>query len=125
MSRIVNSHRTIEYWLASATVAWGLWLLGAWDTFASTPAFRVVTNIAPEWVWGTMIVIAGASLFVGLCYANVPVRKWSLLLLCLLWLAVWAGLLMGNWRGTSTIVYLHLAVLSALLYLRLKEHGKH
>lgn len=124
MAIIRNPSRTIEYWLASVTICWGAWLLGAWDTFGTTPAFRVIIHIAPEWAWGAALVLFGALFQVGTWRANLVLRRRSLMLLCLLWLAIWIGLVLGNWRGTSTIIYIHLSILSGMLYLRTKKNGE-
>lgn len=112
--------RGLELILASWAISWGLWLLAPWWTvFASTPTFAVMHGIAGEEVWGAAPTLLGIVLLVGLARHSYAMRRGALMGLALMWLAFWAALVLGNWQSTATPVYIHLATLCAMCYLRL------
>ncbi len=114
--------RHTEYLLASIALWWGVWLISPfWESFPTTPAFRVMAAIAPEWAWGVVMLSIGGLLIVGLRRVDYPLRRVALLIMALLWMAIWVALLMGNWRGPGTILYIHLSVLCVIAYLRLSH----
>lgn len=111
--------RYVEYLLASLAISWGGWLLMPWAAFPSTITYRVMHAIAPEEVWGGGLALSGGLLLCGLIRQSYRVRRRALIVMFLMWLAVWLALMIGNWRSTATAVYIHAAVFCALAYLRL------
>lgn len=112
--------RGVELVLASWAIWWGLWLLSPWwVAFSSSPTFAVMHSIGPEEFWGALPVVLGGVLLLGLFRYSYAARRWALMGLALTWLAFWAALAIGNWKSTATPVYIHLAILCAMCYLRL------
>lgn len=112
--------RGVELILASWALWWGLWLLAPWwVAFSSSPTFSVMLGIAREEIWGAVPALCGLALLLGSLRQHREIRRWSLLALSLTWLMLWASLALANWQSTATPVYLHLAILCAMCYLRL------
>lgn len=46
---------------------WGLILLAPWDTFEVSPSYRIMSFLAPEWVWGCLYLGLGALQSLAMC----------------------------------------------------------
>ena len=122
IERLFQDARYIEYCIASFTICWGGWLLAPWSTFTSSPVWQPASHIAPEWAWGAVIATGGVALGWGISVESYAIRRRALLLLMLLWLAVWAALTLGTWQGTHVVVYIHVVLVCGFAYLRLSKN---
>ena len=103
-------------------VGLGLWWLAPWPTFASA-VYSVLLTIAPEWAWGLLMALVGgvqaASIIIddGMRKRFRQRASYASFTL-LLFLSV--ALIVGNWRGTSTIVFPMATLLAALPAIRIR-----
>jgi hypothetical protein len=73
----------------SAVLAWmwGLILLHPYETFRYLPNYRLMSEIAPEWVWGAGYLLVGALQSMAMC-GNVHYFRYpAAVLSMLMWLA--------------------------------------
>jgi hypothetical protein len=97
-------------------LGWGFILLLPFQTFESSGAFKVMESIMPENCWGYVTLILGLILLTGNLLNNYTLRKYSLLLSCLVWVVVFSSLFLANKSSTGTIAYLGYALLSKWLF---------
>src|SRR4051794_8161211 len=65
----------IEVLLGTMATLWGFWLVLPFDTFASSPAFGVMAQLAPEMLWGGVILTIGLmQLFMVVVRRIIPER---------------------------------------------------
>lgn len=115
--------RIVELILGCAALTWGVWLLLPFAIFPTSPTFRVMGEIAPEWVWGLLMAGAGLQSIIGVMRQSYTMRRWSLAVMAALWLASWTAFVLGNWRSTTSVHYLWWFVLCAYSYLRAYKNG--
>ena len=102
------------------TLGWGVWLVNpSWDSFSSTPTFRSMQAIAPEWVWGTPMLVLSLVHLVGLLADHSRIRKACTFANTLLWVFLSAMVWQGNLASTASVVYPVLALASLWAWLRL------
>ena len=52
----------LEWLMGTLKAVWGLWLILPTRTFAASPAaYRLALSVMPEWAWGLLMVVIGAS----------------------------------------------------------------
>ena len=119
----MQHRRVTETILASSALSWGIWLLLPFNTYGSSVTFSVLADIAPEWVVGSAMFLAGLLLFVGGVRQSYCLRRWSLVAIALMWAILWMAFLLGNWRSTATVTYIWWFVLSVYSYLRVGRNG--
>lgn len=107
----------IELYSASVALVWGVWLLGPWATFGSSPAYRAMADIAPEWTWGAVFAAA------GLWQVSRRDRGPAALLIAVLWSFVSAMFIAANWRGVPTVTYPALVLINVWIVLRMARWG--
>lgn len=85
---------------------WGLWLLlPLWDTFATTASFAFMASVAPEWLWGAVIMIGGGFQVTVVILGN-PIWRWRAALGAVATWGLVAGMLAtANVGGTGTVTY--------------------
>jgi hypothetical protein len=111
-----------EFCLSITAIVWGLWLLNPyWAAFSSTPTFAIMQQIAPEDVWGILVLLLGCFLLYGIARLARPAMRWSTLGLCLFWLIVTVSIGFSNFKGTGWVAYAGYTWLNALAYLRLSS----
>jgi hypothetical protein len=93
----------LEFFPALFEVLWGLWILNPFEnTFKITTAYRVMASIAPEWVWGTVILLIGIFQLVVIFTPNLRLRLASSVA-CLFVFIVLALLILAGNVGSVTI----------------------
>lgn len=112
---------------------WGLWLANPWTSvFAGTRAYALMSDVAPEWVWGSVYVLVGAAQYGTLLTGHIRLRQSG----CMAALAAWAVITYivgrGNPTSTGIVIYGLLALSNVLLLMRLemrkwfvRERGQH
>lgn len=103
----------LEFWTSLTAVAWGLWLANPEVVlFGTVPPFQYMAWVAPEWVWGTVLALAGLFSLLGLFKQSSVMRHRAALIQSALWVCVFLALALENWRWLSSVVYPSLAMAS-------------
>lgn len=98
--------------------AWGLQLLMPWGTFTSAPGYRAMAALAPEAIWGGVLIWIGFTQVGAYLMDHWRVRLASSLGAVMVW--VFLGVLFGvtNPYGTGIIVYPFLSLMTAWVFWR-------
>lgn len=121
MRRVLRDEDTgpLAILLGLYMLIWGVALLMPWTTFTAFSVYGPMSQIAPEWVWGLLIVLVGSVQVLA------PTQKHRT---CMCWVHAIAGTIWTFWAlfflmgsgGVSAAApgFLVLALGSALCYLR-------
>lgn len=101
-------------------VALGVWLLLPWDTFSSSPTFRVI-SIMPEWLWGTSLVGIGVFHLSALRSGDVQQRQVGALIGFLVWFALGSVFVWTNPPAIGWILFMWAALMQMWASLRLSS----
>lgn len=92
---VCSNPRPLEFILALQMLFFGGWLLLPFDTFSQSTVFATMRAIAPEEVWGSVILAVGLIQFFGVWTERIMARRALGALDLLLWtmvdLALWAS----------------------------------
>jgi hypothetical protein len=105
-------------------LGWGVLLLLPFDTFSTSIGYHILGSIMPENCWGYLTILSGLALLLGNLIHNYTLRKYSLLLSCLVWSVVFTSLFIANKASTGTIAYLGYALLSEWLFSEVNKQGR-
>lgn len=109
-----------EFQTGFLALLWGLWLLNPhWFVFDTSPSFRAMEQVAPEWQWGGAITAVALIHVCGIAWHSLRLRSVAAALVCLLWIFIAAPIIYANPRSTATIIYPWLAFTAAWTYWRL------
>lgn len=107
--------------LGAMTFIWGLWLLNPfWDVFDSAPIFRLMTGLAPEWVWGLAGSIAGLSLIICNLRRDLIGIAAGLWLVSWFWGTVSLMMWLGDYKNTGGLTYSFICLWSNYAYVNVK-----
>lgn len=110
-------------------VGWGLWVGNPyWEVFPGSSTFRIMAIVAPEWVWGTAMIVLGVQHLCALYNENLIWRYYSSVVAFLIWAFTAIVLMIGNLASTATVTYVMLVSMCGLvmakLMLLLKDRGE-
>jgi hypothetical protein len=108
-----------EIILAFHSTMLGAYLLLPFDTFGSSPTFSVMAAMAPEWVWGSVILACGLGLLAAMWAGSVQWRLRILFPFAHLWLVVAVAIAFANWKSAGVISYIFFGIIYIATYLRL------
>ena len=111
--------RKVSYLLALTALAWGLVLLNPTDTFSTSPAFSMMAQIAPEYVWGLLFSGFGVLqlIIIGRDHKHFkPISGYVQLLGVFIWSMIALFFYIGNPRGTGFVPYITITFLSLFCY---------
>jgi hypothetical protein len=111
--------RKVSYLLAFTAIVWGAQLLDPFDTFSTSLAFSMMSQIAPEYIWGSLFAGFGfLQLFIIRCDGGhlKPISGYIQLLGVFAWSMVSLFFFIGNPHGTGFIPYLTIMFLSLFCY---------
>lgn len=97
--------RTVEIVFLFLTFGWGAWIVMPWDTFHTSPSYKVLSFIAPEWLWGATALLIGTCRINGLVFDNYPLRIFAAGAGCGIWWTTWVGIAWYEWRSIGVPVY--------------------
>lgn len=110
---------SIETFLCLWTLSWGLHVL-CFQPFTLSAAYRVLTNLAPDGVWGgailSLAVLRSLALALDARRARVTFAK---LCVCL-WAFIWASVLLASWRAIEAPTILLIMLADAWVFIRLR-----
>lgn len=107
----------------SIGTSWGLWLLMPWPTFAAARSFDAMREMAPEWLWGLVILLAGAAQLVGLLLDHWRGRRAGALALAAIWMFIGTMIGIASPTSTGVVVYPWLSLASLWAYWRMRLVG--
>lgn len=114
-----------ELYFSIISMLWGLWLLAPAESFTTSQAFTAMAGIAPEQVWGMVILCVGALRLHALATGNWLARKSIAFLAALFWIFVALMFAMSSIASTGVPVYTLHALASIWVYVRLPGGGPH
>lgn len=104
---------------------WGLWILMPHDTFPTSISYNVMASLAPEWVWGLVVMVVGAAQIA----TTLSTRGWKLrasanFATFVTWVFIATMFIVSNWLSTATVIYpLLAAVAFGSFFRRLQDQG--
>lgn len=112
----------VEIMSGIAAVSWGVWLINpALDTFITSYTFYTMAAVAPEWLWGTCMIVIGVAQVESVISHKLVRRKVSSLMLSIMWMFISAVFLYANVASTAGVIYSVFAFFTAWSYLRLSQ----
>ena len=108
----------LELSLALIAFAWGAFLLLPLDSYAATPAFRVMRRL-PEELLGLGMALLGLAHLFAVLRGSVRARRWLAFVTAGVWTIISITFLLSSPASTAAITYPLLAFFSALIFLRL------
>lgn len=126
MTDILHRHfEFAELWTGMLSLIWGAWMLNPLtDVTATSPTFRLMIVLAPEWAWGLWLTLAGLMQVYGLALNHVPIRRLATLATFYLWSFVATVFVLANPAATSSIVYPMIALAVGWSHLRVGQHRR-
>jgi nitrate reductase gamma subunit len=122
-----GSGKRLEYVCAFAAILWGLWVVNPfWNTFDPTKSsvFRSMSEVAPEWVWGLVILLIGILQFVSRRTMNIKFRSISSFLAMFVWITLSIFYLMGNYASPGISMYVIYTAMNYIVFLYAIHDGK-
>ena len=103
-------------------VSMGAWAMNPYlDTFGASASFKVMAKIAPEFVWGAIVVFLGAGLFFYTCLSHNRFGRRVFALLCsAFWVFFGIGFILANAGAWGGIINLNIGLACAWVYWRAK-----
>lgn len=121
--RVVLTESDVEatgLWLGSLSVLWGLALCNpAVQTFETVRAWQGLAVLAPEWVWGGLLVALGLAKIHGVLRECLAWARWSSAAGFVVWAFIAVQLFLANPSAVGWLTYSMVACGSGWLYLRL------
>lgn len=111
--------RINEVVLGVLAIFWGVVLAMPGDLFAGIERYALFNNYAPDWLWGTVMIMAGLLIIPP---ASFPLRKLAHWALCTLWLGMAVLSILSVFTLASllfTSVLITIAVFHATKFFRL------
>lgn len=114
----INPYATVILGLLTAT--WGLWLLLPHPTFASAPLFSKMSDLAPEWAWGSWAYLCGLLIIFSVIMERYRALSFAMGFAVWHWGAVSGMMWWADWQNTGPITYTFICIYSAYIYLNIR-----
>lgn len=102
-----------------AAALWGFWLLTPLNTYGSSPSWRTLAGIAPEWLTGLVVCALGLAQLVALLADLHATRKHVSFAMSLIWTFVAIQFGIANFNTPGWLIYGCLALSAAWAFLRI------
>jgi uncharacterized membrane protein HdeD (DUF308 family) len=103
--------RELEFLPALYLLMWGMWVLNPWvNSFASSAAFTEMGQLAPEWLWGIVIMAIGLFQTIVVFTENCKLRADAALLSMFTLFSMSMLVFYSNFASTAGITYLVIAI---------------
>lgn len=99
-------------------ILFGMWLILPADTFNSAASYLVMSQIAPEWVWGAVTAMIGAGVAFGALRENPVILRISSLFGMFVWAVIGMSFMVSNNVSTAAVTYPTLAAIYLFIFLR-------
>ena len=119
-NNFILQRKYLEFFPALFEILWGLWILNPLEsTFKISSAYTLMASIAPEWVWGLVLLAIGIFQMIVIFTPNLRLRLVSSVI-CLFIFVVMAFLILAGNVGSVTIpTYLVFALCEWFAYTEL------
>ncbi len=112
-----TTHGPSEFIAASFAFWWGLWIASpGWSSFDSTPTYRGMGLVAPDVVWGGVLMVAAVLLAWASLSGLAGWKQLVLLFLFSYFVFVTVVVGMANISSAAGVAYFHVAVTYAWLW---------
>ncbi|WP_426455477.1 hypothetical protein ACP26L_36275 (plasmid) [Paenibacillus sp. S-38] len=119
--KFLKKLKPVEVTLSAISGYWGVMLLLPFDTFATSPAYDKMANLASESNWGIFMLLVSLYILLGMLIGHFRMRRIGLLFSTANWLFVSSMLFMGSPSSTGGGCYFIFAVLSSWAYMKVGE----
>lgn len=102
---------------------WGFQLLLPWSTFSTSPGYMAMSLIAPEPVWGGVLIWVGFTQIGSYLLQHWRVRLASTLGAAMIWAFLAVLFVISNPYGTSIVMYPGVAIFTGWTFLRVFMAG--
>lgn len=102
----------LEFVMCVVSILWGGWLILPFDAF-STTAFRVMGQIAPEDVWGGIVLFIGLAKMFSLLAQKKRAKKYLFFASIFIWSCVAISFIAASPTAPGTPIYSLITVLNA------------
>jgi len=103
------------------TVLWGIWIINPWfSVFHTAPLFSAMANIAGEWFWGGVAIIAGLVISRGALKPSYANLHFGAFVACLQWLSISILYFACDWHNTGGLTAMTFAVYAAVIWVNIK-----
>lgn len=110
--------------MGAYTFIWGLWLALPWATFARSPVYDMMANLAPELVWGIAAMCIGALILYGVWNSTYKALLRGALTGFYYWFVVSGFYLMGSWHSVAWINAFMVSIYCAFVGINLRVNRK-
>jgi hypothetical protein len=117
--------KPLELMSAITLIIWGVWVgCPFFDSFQVSNVFHMMEKVAPEWLWGTFILLLGITklLIMNTKYMKLRIVVAVLIMLTFSILSVFYAL--GNWMSTAAPMYIAFTILSWFSYMEILYEKK-
>lgn len=112
----------VEIMSGIAAIAWGVWLINpTLHTFQSSDTFATMRLIAPEWIWGVVMILVGFLQVESVLSHKISRRKHTSFMLAVMWIFITALFAHANIASTGIAIYGVFATATVWGYLRLSQ----
>ena len=107
--------------VSTYTTLWGLFvMLPFFEVFDQAPIFRILTEIAPEWLWGIVTMLTGLYMIWGVAKPSVTSLIRAGYAGAIHWLVIASCFFIGDWQNTGWLTSLFIAIYCAFIYLNVR-----
>lgn len=111
--------KTLELWLAGLSLIWGLWVLSPfWDTFQSVRTYHIMSDVAPEWVWGLVMCLSAILNLFAMLRNHSILRRFALSGAVFIWFFISVSAGLSNYASPAAPLYGFVAITKMVLLAR-------
>lgn len=102
------------------SILWGFWVANPWwEVFDSAQVYHVLNWLAPEWLWGTVPLVLGFLMLIGMKKGKFKFLTRGVLFGFYFWLFTASCLFIGDWQNTAGVAYSMIALYCGYVALNL------
>lgn len=106
-----HSTRALAEWISLTTFFLGVWFLNPLlDSFSVSIQWRVMANVAPEWVWGLAFAVTGFTNLIAIRQMRSRLRNVTGIALSMVLVFLSVLTIMGNNCAASVPIYSSMAL---------------
>ena len=123
MNRLMK--KPLELVSAITLVIWGAWVgCPFFNAFQTSDTFHLMEKIAPEQVWGIVILLIGITKLIIMNTKYIKLRIAMSILIMFTFALLTTVYALGNWMSTAAPIYVALTILSWFSYMEILYEKK-